>query len=236
MENFQYTTEDEIYLHKKNLMENSKLKNQSSTLIVLTFISLSILFIISLVTIRDEWVCELDEDSKNQLHICKELRKAVNCKTTIAPPIKAEVLLRINNTIRASAYAFCGWDTAVSEIRICFIMLSFISIYIAWKALSKSSKKMSEIFSYTAVFFAILLIISSLFDYIQILDSKVNNYNLCNLKDEFKVESYVDSEVMDCTFNLFYSTIVFSLFSSIFLLISSQVMSAWAKTVSKDDY
>lgn len=34
--------------------------------------------------------------------------------------------------------------------------------------------------------------ISSLFDYIQILDSKVNNYNLCNLVDEFKVESNVD--------------------------------------------
>jgi hypothetical protein len=33
--------------------------------------------------------------------------------------------------------------------------------------------------------------ITSLFDYIQIADSKVNNYNLCNLVDEFKVESNV---------------------------------------------
>jgi hypothetical protein len=111
----------------------------------LTFTSLVILLIISLFTIRDVWVCELDEENKNQSHICKELRRAVNCKTTIAPPIKAEVLLNINNSIRASAYAFCGWDTAVSEIRLCFIFLSFIALYYAAKALTTQSKKLCEI-------------------------------------------------------------------------------------------
>jgi len=34
--------------------------------------------------------------------------------------------------------------------------------------------------------------ISAFFDYLQILDSKVNNYNLCNLIDEFKVEKNID--------------------------------------------
>ena len=87
----------------------------------------------------------MDEENKNQSHICKELRRAVNCKTTIAPPIRAEVLLNINNTIKASAYAFCGWDTAVSEIRFCFIFLSFISIWYASKAINTSSKKLCEI-------------------------------------------------------------------------------------------
>jgi hypothetical protein len=236
MENFQYSTEEELYLHKRKLIENSKLKSQSIVLVIITTIFLTILLIISLATVRDVWVCELDQNNQNQSHICKELRRTVNCKTTVAPPIKAEVLLRINNTIRASAYAFCGWDTAVSEIRACFIMLSFLSIYFAWKALTKSSKKIAEIFSYSSLFFAILLIISSIFDYIQILDSKVNNYNLCNLVDEFKVEKNVDSEVMECTFTAFYFTIIFSLLSSIFLLISSQVISSWSKTISKDNY
>jgi len=36
------------------------------------------------------------------------------------------------------------------------------------------------------------MIISALFDYISILDSKVNNYNLCNLTDEFAVEKNVN--------------------------------------------
>ena len=142
MENFQYSTEDEIYLHTKKLIENSKLKNQSMGLIIVTFIFMLILLIISVLTIRDEWVCELDQDNPNLEGICKELRRSVNCKTTVAPPIRAEALLRINNTVKASAIAFCGWDTAVSEIRICFIILSFISIYFAWKAISKSSKKL----------------------------------------------------------------------------------------------
>ena len=86
------------------------------------------------------------------------------------------------------------------------------------------------------MFFGILLIITSIFDYIQILDSKMNNYNLCNLVDEFKVEKNVDSEVMECSFTIFYSTIISSLISSILLLISSQCISAWSKTVSKDSY
>jgi hypothetical protein len=236
MENFQYSTEDEIYLHKKKLIENSKLKNQSTYLIITCTVLLSVLFIISLGTVRDVWQCELDQNDSNYSHICKELRRTVNCKTTIAPPIRAEVLLKINNTVRASAVAFCGWDTAVSEIRICFIILCFLSIYFAWKALLKSSKKIAEIFSYSSLFFSILLLISSIFDYIQILDSKMNNYNLCNLMDEFKVEKNVESEVMECSFTHFYSTIIFSILSSIFLLISSSVVSAWAKTISKDDY
>ncbi len=131
MENFQYSTEDELYIHKKKLVENSRLKSQSNYWIIVTSIFLSILLTISIFTIRDVWECELDEENQNQVHICKELRKAVNCKTSVAAPIRAEVLLKINNRIRASAFAFCGWDTAISEIRICFVMLSFLSVYYA---------------------------------------------------------------------------------------------------------
>ena len=236
MESFQYSTEDELYLHKKKIVENSKLRSQSIYWIIATSFFLFILLSISISTIKDVWVCELDQESQNQIHICKELRKAVNCKTTVAAPIRAEVMLKINNTITASAVAFCGWDTAVSEIRVCFIMLSLLSVYYAWTALKKSSKKMAQIFSYSSLFFAILLIISSIFDYIQILDSKLNNYNLCNLIDEFKVGSNIDSERMECSFNLFYYTILFSILSVISLVISSHSITAWSKTISKDNY
>ena len=116
-------------------------------------------------------------------------------------------------------------------------MLAFLSIYFAWKALAKSSKKTAEIFSYSSLVFATLLLISAVFDYLQIMDSKNNNYNLCNLIDEFKVEKNVDSEAMDCTYNiLFYSTIVFLYYLLFLLLVSSQIMSNWAKTISKDNY
>jgi hypothetical protein len=120
------------------------------------------LLIFSFLTISDIWVCELDEENKNQSHICKELRRSVNCKTTIAPPIKAEVLLNINNSIRASAYAFCGWDTAVSEIRLCFIFLSFVALYYAVKALTTHSKKLCEIVTYLLTI--VLLFLAILFN------------------------------------------------------------------------
>jgi len=124
---------------------NDKLRFQAKTFIILTFISLTILLIFSLLTIRDVWECELDENSKTQSNICSELRRSVSCKTTVAPPIRAEVILRINNTIKASAFAFCGWDTAVSEIRLCFIILNFMSIYFGIKAIYSCSKKNSDI-------------------------------------------------------------------------------------------
>ena len=95
MENFQYSTEDELFIHKKRLLENTKLKTHSIILTISTAMCLFILLIISLLTIRNVWECKIDQNNKNQSHICKELRKAVNCKTTVAPPIKAEVLLRI---------------------------------------------------------------------------------------------------------------------------------------------
>ena len=87
----------------------------------------------------------MGEENSEKEQICNKLRRAVNCKTTVAPPIKAEVLLRINNRIKASAYAFCGWDTAVSEIRFCFIILVFLSLYIARESLNNNSKKEADI-------------------------------------------------------------------------------------------
>lgn len=127
------------------------MKNKSKVYIYLTFSSLMLLTIFSLITIRDTWVCEIEEENDEKLSICNTLRRAVNCKTTVAPPIKAEVLLRINNKIKASAYAFCGWDTAVSEIRFCFIILSFLSIYIARESINNSSKKEADIVIYNSI-------------------------------------------------------------------------------------
>lgn len=103
-------------------------------------------------TVRDQWVCELDENTDKE-HMCNTLRKAVNCKTTVAKPIKAEVLLRINNKIKASALAFCGWDTAVSEIRFCFIILSFFALYLAKQAIDTNSKKEADIVNLNLCFF-----------------------------------------------------------------------------------
>lgn len=113
--------------------------------LISSFISLILVLISTWGTIRDYWICELDEHNKHNLLICKELRRAVNCKTTIAPPIRAEVILLINNTIKASALAFCGWDTAISEIRTCFSILSLITIYLAWNAIITKSRKLAEI-------------------------------------------------------------------------------------------
>lgn len=152
MEHFQYTNDEELNLSKKiyfeviwSLHKNEQLRSRVKYLLIASFISMFLVLISTLGTVRDYWICELDEHNRHNSVICKELRRAVNCKTTIAPPIRAEVILRINNTIKASALAFCGWDTAISEIRTCFCILSLIIVYFAWNAISTQSKKLAEI-------------------------------------------------------------------------------------------
>lgn len=236
MEEYQYSTEEEIFLHKKRLLENSTLKKYSKIYVLLSFISLSLLLFSSLFTIRDSWICSLDYFFNQYNSVCQELRKSVNCRTTLASPIKAEVFLRINNSKLISSVAFCGWDTAVSEIRICFLILSFVSIYIAIKAFNISSPQLCNIFSYCSMFFAILLVITSCFDYIQILDSQNDNYNMCNMRDQFKVRDTYTSEQVNCSYGVFYTTILFSLLSAVLLLISSCFIDKWAKSIPQDDY
>lgn len=46
--------------------------------------------------------------------------------------------------------------------------------------------------------------ISSYFDYISIVNSKVNNYNLCNLKDEFEIEKDIKVEIFLTMFLFFF--------------------------------
>ena len=46
------------------------------------------------------------------------------------------------------------------------------------------------------MFIISLKLIASYFDYISIVNSKVNNYNLCNLRDEFEVEKDIKVNYM----------------------------------------
>lgn len=236
MDNYKYTTEDEIYLHKKKLMENEQLKASSKVILYISLIFLFLLLVISLYTMRDSFIC----DSPSAISsICKHLHKNLNCRTTLASPLQVEALLKINNTFKLTSISFCGFDKAISEIRICFIISAITSIYFAFKAITKSNKKLSYLFSYCALFISFLMIISSLFDYISIQDAKNNNFNICHTSDVDITEHKdytISSEKVHCSFGIFYICSLIEMISGVTLLLGSYSVDMWSKTIQSDDY
>lgn len=63
----------------------------------------------------------------------------MNCRT-VSGPIQAEVMLNVDNEVQASALVQCPWEIAISELRICFALLSLLCTGIGLYAIRKKNK------------------------------------------------------------------------------------------------
>jgi len=196
-----------------------------------TLIALVVVVCLSIYSMRDEWICELDSDDPKHDVICRELRKAVNCRTTVASPIRAETNLIINNQVKASSLTVCGWDIASSELRVCFVLVSIACVIVGMNAVKNENKKKAELHAQLALFFGILLLIAGFFDWVAISDSQTNNYSLCNLKDEFTVDKNVQSESMICSYGVYYLTSLATVISGGMMIFSSITVNQWKTTI-----
>eukprot|EP01017_Pseudomicrothorax_dubius_P012643 TRINITY_DN1531_c0_g1_i14.p1 TRINITY_DN1531_c0_g1~~TRINITY_DN1531_c0_g1_i14.p1 ORF type:complete len:236 (+),score=53.83 TRINITY_DN1531_c0_g1_i14:114-821(+) len=217
MKGFQYSTKNEIYAAKKILYEGDGSTKKTFIITMICAVSLLVLLILSIMGTFDEWVCEIDSTAPRHELICMELRRTINCKT-VKGPIRAEVLLNINKQVKASAMVSCPWEIAVSELRFCFIMLALISAGLGIYAVRSESKKYAELHFHSSILVGALLAIASYFDYVAISNSKVNNFSLCNLKDEFQVDSTVKGEYMDCSFTPYYATVLSSIACAVLIV------------------
>eukprot|EP00331_Platyophrya_macrostoma_P012225 CAMPEP_0176420348 /NCGR_PEP_ID=MMETSP0127-20121128/8558_1 /TAXON_ID=938130 /ORGANISM="Platyophrya macrostoma, Strain WH" /LENGTH=199 /DNA_ID=CAMNT_0017800937 /DNA_START=46 /DNA_END=641 /DNA_ORIENTATION=+ len=192
------TTRKEILAAKKILYEGDN--SSKSTYVTLLFALISLLLLLALCFFgtSDVWDCELDRQDTKYAEICRELRKAVNCRT-ITGPLKAEVLLNVDHRIKASADVVCPWEIAVSELRVCFCLLALLSVGIGMYAVRRESKKYADLYYQAGLFLTVVLAISSLFDWISINDAKINNHNFCTLSDEFQLHNNVIGESLVCT-------------------------------------
>ncbi|EGR33867.1 hypothetical protein IMG5_034150, partial [Ichthyophthirius multifiliis] len=150
-------------------------------------IALFILLVMSVSGISDVWNCILEKDNHQNKQLCMAVRKKLNCKT-VQGPLNGLISLHTDQNANATAEISCPWQSGISEIRICFILSSIVSIILAALALKKEDKEYSNMHTVSAMFLSVLMIISALFDYISIRNSLINNYNLCNLKEEFFVD------------------------------------------------
>ena len=162
--------------------------------LLVTSFFLCLLFWFSVSNLRDDFRCDLDEENQHMSHICKELRKHFACKRGVASPLKAEIILNINNSVKASASVSCGWEIAVSEIRISLIIVSFLIMFVGLKAIDQLSRKFTENFSFYCNLLSIVFMVTSFFDLIAIYDSVNDNYSLCNLIDDFKIDDGIQVE------------------------------------------
>jgi hypothetical protein len=64
----------------------------------------------------------------------------------------------VKTDLKASAIIECPWEIAISEIRLCLILLSYISVLTGFYAIKKSNRKYAELSFLSGIAFAVLLV------------------------------------------------------------------------------
>lgn len=211
---------------QKILKEGSESAKRASILLIITGFLLLLLLALSYIGTGTTWTCELDTTEGTNTKICQNLRKDASCMS-LAGPLHAEILLNINNEVKASASIVCPWENAISEIRVCFILAGFLLIVLSLAAISKEDKKLAEMTVQASYFFSLLLAIAGSFDLYAVQDSVSNNFSLCNLTDHFSLEPGVKGERMECSHDLYLFTGYLGFVCSFFVLNSALQVKNW---------
>mmetsp|Transcript_27495 Transcript_27495/g.31698 ORF Transcript_27495/g.31698 Transcript_27495/m.31698 type:complete len:237 (+) Transcript_27495:32-742(+) len=236
MKGLQYSTSHEIEEAKRIMFEADDTTRATFFSSIAALLSLVVMLVVSLLGIQESWTCELDSDSAGHAHICPELEKSFSCGRSIAGPIKSEVLLAIGNQVEASAFIVCPWEHAISELRVCFIFVSLMSVLCGLLAIKKENRRYAELHCYSACFFAGLLFIAAFFDYLSVSDSQLDNESYCNNRNEFPVGADVKEGSMVCTFTLYNFTTILGFVSALLMSLSAFMVSSWKSTLTEENF
>ena len=231
MQRFQQSTEQA----KRLILEAPDNTRKTIFALLTSLVLLCLLLLLSYLGTGTSWTCELDSNEPSHDYICKELRRAANCRN-LSGPIRTEILLDINSQVKASAMIVCPWENAISELRICFILTSILTVLLGFFAISKESKRQAELHSSSAYFFCLLLAIASTFDLYSIADAETNNYSLCNLVDEFEVAEGVTGERMNCTFRIYEFTAYIGYLAAASVLFAGYQVNQWKSQISAEGF
>lgn len=100
--------------------------------------------------------------------------------------------------------------------------------------LINEDRKQADLQNNTGPFFALLLIISSCFDIVALRSASSENFNFCNLTDEFAVGQGIQGETMECSYFMYYITAYLGFFCAILVIISSVMVRKWKSGLSLD--
>jgi len=226
---FQHSTEKA----KKLILEAPDNTKKAYLVLLVTLAMLLLQLFASYMGMGSSWTCRLDNSDPAHPDICNYLRSVASCRL-LTGPLKAQVTLDINNQAKASAEIVCPWENASSELRICFSVAAALSVVVGLSALSKESKKLSELHINSAYFFMFLLGLASTFDLFAVQQSEEDNYLLCNLSNELVPKEGVNGESMECNHYLYNFTAYFGYFIAGALLYSTYNMKVWKDNLSLD--
>lgn len=218
---------------KRLIFEAPDTTKRTSLILVGTLLLILINLGLSFKGTGSSWNCELDSANPRQYYICKQLQRSASCRT-LTGPLQAEIMINSNNEVKASAYIVCPWENAMSELRICFALGAGLSVFIGLLALMKEDKKLAEFHFNSVIFFSLLLGIAAIFDLLAVSNSKSNNFAMCNLTDDFKLEEGIVGERIECSHGLYELTGWIGWISTAALLTSGYFMREWKNNLSFD--
>ena len=218
---------------KKLILESPDYTRKAAIVLIISLLVTFTHLILSLIGTETDWSCELDQlDSKHEI-ICTKLLKSASCRN-LKGPLRAEIILDIQTEAKASAQITCAWENAMSELRICFIIGCFLTNALGIAGLIKESRSLAELAISASYFFGLLLIISSLFDYLDIEDSKVDNFFLCSWNEDIDLGIGVTREHLNCSYSLYSFTAFWGVLNSLCLFIASYTTGVWKQHLVLD--
>lgn len=219
---------------KRLILEAPDTTKRTSVFLLLSLVLLAGGLGLSWVGMGDSWTCELDSSEPTHDFICRDLRRIIGCNN-ISGPVQAEILLNVKGEVKASAYMECSWDHAISELRVCFLLIAGLAVLLGLHALSRESKKDADFFVQASYFFVFLMIMTSTFDIFAVSDSETNNQDVCNLRGAFEMAKGIEGERLQCTYDFYRTTAFYGYLCALSLLVSAVQVKNWTATLSLDD-
>ena len=132
---------------------------------------------------------------------------------------------------------FCGWETASSQIRICIVLSTIYTAFLAYRAVINESKSLADRFLHSSQLLTFLLGTTGLFDFLSIYDSQTDNFALCddNMPYDYPIHSTMKSYEMKCYTGLFSLTGLMMIISSVGVYLISIVMKRYRNYISIDN-
>ena len=189
---------------------------------------LTIVFCLSLYTLRDSFSCS------GSFEECNEIRSKISCKAHLVSPIMLHFPVESQLVSNAAVSVMCGWEPATSQIRVCIVLSSLYATYLAYQAASQENRKITDTYLQAVGFLSFLLATTSLFDVLSITDSQQDNFDTCSQTANSRIAQFTNSEHPPCSFLWFWLISGFTMLSALVVFSSYNVMLNFRKSIAID--
>ena len=199
-------------MEDRGIQHAYQVKDKAIRYMMLQGLSLAMLFMMSMATLRDSFSCSGSHTE------CDQLRSKLVCKASLVSPINVAFPLR--STVQGSQVSImCGWETATSQIRVCITLCSLYATWMAYQAALYENRKNADSYIQASGFLSFLLAITACFDFLSVMDAVVDNEITCSLQRGSKLLDFTN-EGLPCSFSSFWVVAALCLVCSVVMYFS----------------